>query len=195
MHPGDLVFATGKLGRGNAFAAQQLAGSADSSFTYRPVARLREGAALRRFATACMDTSDGALATLDQLARLNGVGFSLDPEWASALDPGALSLAAMMGIPPWVFLAGPHGEFELLLTASPENAREVSDALRECGCECCQIASVTSAPGILLPGLGMLTPEDTAAIRNLEIPSRGAISSYLRSLLEIGHTAQHRTPS
>lgn len=195
MRPGDRVLATGKLGRGNAFAALQLAGGADSSFTYRPVARLREGAMLRQFATACMDTSDGALATLDQLARLNGVGFSFSPEWASALDPGALSIATMMGIPPWAFLASPHGEFELLFSASPESVQEVSDALRECGAECCQIACATSTPGILIPGLGMLAPDDTAAIRNLEIPSTGGISSYLRSLLDIGRTAQHRTPS
>jgi thiamine-monophosphate kinase len=195
IRPGDLIFATGKLGRGNAFAAQQLGVSMESSFTYRPVARLREGVALRRFATACMDTSDGALATLDQLARLNGVGFSFNPEWASALDPGALSVAEMMGIPPWVFLAGPHGEFELLLAASRENAQEVRDALSECGGEWCQIASATSAPGLLLPGLGMLTPEDLAAIRNLEIQSKGSISFYLRSLLDIGRTAQHRTPN
>ena len=39
--------------------------------------RLREGELLRGVASCCMDTSDGFVATIDQLARINEVGFRI----------------------------------------------------------------------------------------------------------------------
>ena len=52
--------------------------------------RIAAGRALRGIATACMDTSDGVLTTLDQLTRLNGHGFEIDCDWTSILSDDAL---------------------------------------------------------------------------------------------------------
>lgn len=193
IRPDDLIFSTGPLGEGNAFAAATLAAVQGLKEHYRPIARLRHGLAIRPHAGACMDTSDGALATLDQLARLNNVGFSLVPDWAQRLHPSATAAPVQMGIPPWVFLAGPHGEFELIFSASPEQAPAIRESLRPLSGECILIARATAAPGIAIPGLGLLAPEDLAAIRNLEMPSKNTISPYIRAILDIGQAAQNRT--
>ena len=47
---------------------------------YRPQARLGHGRALAPLASACIDTSDGLITSLDQLARLNQVGLRIDTE-------------------------------------------------------------------------------------------------------------------
>ncbi|HSQ77065.1 MAG TPA: thiamine-phosphate kinase [Bacteroidota bacterium] len=194
IRPDDLIFSTGPLGAGNAFAAAALAEVQGASAQYRPVARLRHGVAIRPNAGACMDTSDGALATLDQLARLNSVGFSLVPDWASRLARSATASAIGMGIPPWVLLAGPHGEFELIFSVSQERASAIQEALGSLSGECMLIARATATPGIAIPGLGLLSPDDLASIRNLEMPSKNTVSHYLRTILDIGCAAQSRTP-
>jgi len=193
IRPDDLIFCTGPLGAGNAFAAAILAGAPAAATPYRPVARLQQGRAVRSHAHACMDTSDGALATLDQLARLNNVGFALEPDWTSHLDAPAVAAASAMGIPPWIFLAGPHGEFELIISAPPENAPAVQAALRPLAGECTLLAHATARPGIEVPGLGLLSPGDLADVRNLEIPRKETLSAYLDALLALGRAARNRT--
>ena len=114
---GDRLFASGPLGLGSVFAFTQLirAGVINAP-PFRPHARLHEGSLLRPFASACMDTSDGLLATLDELGRLNGVGFRLTLPVEGMLHGAALRLAEAQQLPPWTMLAGPHGEFELVFT-------------------------------------------------------------------------------
>jgi thiamine-monophosphate kinase len=121
--PGDRVFTSGPLGGGSAYAFHQLrreplGGSAPPE--YRPQPRFREGRLVRRFGSAAMDTSDGAIATLDQLMRINEVGFLLDVPVECFLTPEAVALSRSVGIPAWSLLAGPHGEFELIFTV-PES--------------------------------------------------------------------------
>ena len=73
-----------------------------------------------------MDTSDGPLATLDQLMRLNNRGFRIEL-CEGRLHPAAQLAAATNQFPPWMMLAGPHGEFELVLTIPPERLSEFLD--------------------------------------------------------------------
>jgi thiamine-monophosphate kinase len=190
IHPGDLLFTTGRLGIGNAFAAVGLMGDRSTLPDYRPSARLRQGRRLRSLAAACMDTSDGALATLDQLARLNGVGFTLASNWEDLLDPACRELAPALGIPPWVFLAGPHGEFELFFTLPAGTPHDRLDELSSQIEGCAFVGRATEVAGIHLPGIGRFSPDDLALIRNLETPRRGEVSRYLQNLLEIGHRAE-----
>lgn len=130
--PGDLLFTSGPLGLGTAFALVQLLNdrgantpqaispsSARETIEFLPRPRLAEGRILRSVASACMDTSDGAIATLDELMRVNGVGFRLERPPRQCLHPAALQVALGSGLPAWTMLAGPHGEFELLFTVRP----------------------------------------------------------------------------
>ena len=126
---GDILYATGLLGAGNAFAASLLLANARSEF--RPTARCKEGQALCGLATSCMDTSDGVLATLDQLMRVNNIGFELNGEWPEVLTPRAREISCNYGFPPWFMLAGHHGEFELLFTVPQEREDELMSRATE----------------------------------------------------------------
>jgi thiamine-monophosphate kinase len=116
---GHRLFATGPLGLGSVFAWAKLQGHSAPEFRPRP--RLAAGILARGCAAAAADTSDGALAACDLLLPPEGLGLDLYASPAEYLHPAALRLAGELGVPEWTLLAGPHGEFELLL-AVPEEA-------------------------------------------------------------------------
>jgi thiamine-monophosphate kinase len=181
--PGDLLFASGPLGKGNAYAASRLLQQRPASLTYQPRARLAEGEALAGIATACMDTSDGVLATLDQLMRLNRVGFTLDENWEQAIDAEAGNQARRLAIPPWLLLAGEHGEFELLFTAAAECESRLMARAGQIGWQPLRIGHVESNPVIRMRLYGTVQPLDTARIRNLPHATHGDVRLYMSSLL------------
>lgn len=128
---GDVVFLSGKAGIGNALGLARKANLTEDVFpekAYRPRARLKEGQLIRKFATSCMDTSDGLFITIDQLIRLNEKGYSIKVDWEDVLKPEVLHLCASMKIPRWFMAAGIHGEFELVFTIP---AKEVQSFLEQ----------------------------------------------------------------
>jgi thiamine-monophosphate kinase len=194
-HPGDRLFASGPLGLGGAFAFYRLVGrgggegfdslrpvgrGSGEAIVYRPVARLREGALLRRFASCCMDTSDGLIPTLDELARRNGCGFTLDPT-ERVLHPDAFGVISRAGLPPWLPLAGPHGEFELVFAVPPSRVDAMRDAAGEIGWTPLELGIVTENAGVV-----RLTPDgdtiDTTRVRNLFEEVGGDVGEYLKEL-------------
>jgi thiamine-monophosphate kinase len=209
--PGDLLYATGRLGAGNAFALHRfshasspgLPGFAGSGpgvgktpgdgeipadgigriFRYRPFARLHEGKSLCGIATACMDTSDGVIATLDQLMRLNRSGFELTDRWESLLDPAAREEFEAHRLPAWAALAGQHGEFELLFTL-PRDQREVlMEASSRAGWEPLELGTVIAGKAVVIPLEGRQVEFDTAYLRNLSSVCGSDVQSYVRALL------------
>ncbi len=187
--PGERLFASGPLGLGSAFALQKLladqAGGGDHPVTYRPIARLREGRLLRRFASCCMDTSDGVIPTLDELMRRNGVGFELSVSAEQLLHPGAARLAESAAMPGWLMLAGPHGEFELLFALSDERRDEFSDAAASLAWEPLEIGTVTAEPRLTIPIDGRRVSIDAARVRNLFLERGGDVRRYVEGLLEM----------
>ena len=186
--PGDTLFATGFLGQGNAYAFIQLGGDPQQkplSFPYKPTARLKEGQWIRKFASSCMDTSDGALATLDQLMRLNHVGFVLDKNVEEMIHPEALSLSRAANIPPWMMLAGPHGEFELLFTIPPERFDPfiVSASFQEWEPIC--IGKVVEESPIRILLNEDFVSLDTGKIRNLFVEVNGNIEEFMKGLFRL----------
>jgi len=132
--PGDSVFASGPLGAGGALGASVMMGLGGvREEQYRPVARLREGRLLRGVASCCMDTSDGFVATADQLARINEVGFRIERSCAELLHPLATQLGAATGLPAFAFLASYHGEFELVFTVAPAKIASMEARARTLG--------------------------------------------------------------
>jgi thiamine-monophosphate kinase len=165
--PDELLYCTGTLGTGNAFAALRVIGnSTDGKFSYRPVARIKEGISLRPYASVCMDTSDGLFASLDQLGRLNNCGFVLNDSWETRIAPEARNLALAVGLSPWMLMAGPHGEFELVFTVPIHKIASMREAAEHAGWEPVCLGVVSQTPGIELAGHGRLTPDDLASIRN-----------------------------
>jgi len=180
--PGDRVFVSGLLGAGGALGASVLLGKGNMrEDAFRPVTRLREGVLLRGLATCCMDTSDGFVATIDQLARINEVGFRIDARAADLLHPAAEQVRAATGMPAFPFLASYHGEFELVFTVPPARVRLLEERVRTLGWSPISVGVVESTPGVRFGDIDV----DTAQLRNSLETSGGDVAAYVQALLEV----------
>lgn len=114
---GDVLCLTGEVGPGAAMAGAYLL-EADDAFPeewYRPMARLREGAALRPHASAGTDVSDGLLSAIWMLSSQNGLGAAL--RWVPDLvEPRAATFFRDRGLPLWLTWFSELSDYELLLT-------------------------------------------------------------------------------
>jgi thiamine-monophosphate kinase len=183
--PGDVLYATNRLGKGNAFAFAQLCGHVDISIEYKPVARLQEGQLLRRLRAVCMDSSDGVLATLDQIMRLNQVGFEICESWQELLDDSVVQLQQMTGLPAWLFLAGHHGELELLFTLPQCHEKELFAIAQEINWMPLRLGKVLERPGVYLPCNDRHVLLDTARIRNLAYACDRDVHRYIEELQQL----------
>ncbi|HEX4925750.1 MAG TPA: AIR synthase related protein [Bdellovibrionales bacterium] len=121
IKPGAILAHAGRVGLGPALGFKLLLQKREAALResdFRPVPRLREGRALKELATALMDTSDGFMTTVYNLAVLNGVGFELD--WNEKLiDPKAAAFCREAGLPLSSLLFGEHGDYQLLAAIPP----------------------------------------------------------------------------
>jgi thiamine-monophosphate kinase len=194
--PGDRLFATGPVGVGTAFSYAALMGGApggEPEVSFQPVARLPEGRRLAAIASACIDTSDGVIAALDELMRLNDVGIRWERPLGETLHQAALATAQAAGLPSWVMLAGPHGEFELLFTVPPDRCADLHAAAAEIGWVPRELGVVTAEPGYRLRDGGEWLLFDTGTIRDLFAAVGGDAGRYLEELL--GTVATGADPS
>ncbi len=193
-NPGETLFATGHMGIGNAFAVLSLMGHPlpDTRF-YRPIARIREGISMRPFASICMDTSDGLFSALDQLGRLNGCGFHLDSAVDSLIAPQALRAASATRLAPWMLLAAPHGEFELVFTVRQDRIDALHRAAREAGWTPVRLGRATDQPGIRIADWATFTPNDLASIRNYPFASAADRIGFPRYLANLAEKSQNST--
>ena len=182
MQPGDWLFASGRLGLGGALAAARWLSPAASAPActeedYRPRVTLPVGRALRGIASACMDTSDGLVATLDQLARLNGLALRVERPLSELLCPEARRVSTALGLPPFALLAGLHGEFELVFSV-PEKGLP---ALRRAGLLPVVLGRAVEGRGLLVGS----RPVDGARVRNLLDEAGGDVTAYARGLVAL----------
>jgi thiamine-monophosphate kinase len=156
---GDDIYVTGTLGDsagGLALVSQHFdtqASAAAQALTdrfYRPQPRVAEGLALRSFASAAIDISDGLLADLGHICEKSNCGALIDVERVplsaelTSLFPPQLALAHA--------LAG-GDDYELCFTASPAHAQQIETALEACGTRVRRI-------GQLVPGQEVLCRRD-----------------------------------
>jgi thiamine-monophosphate kinase len=181
--PGERVFASGPLGLGAALAASALLGDASllPESGFRPPCRLAEGRALRGVARAAMDTSDGLLATLDQLARLNEIAVRITRPAEELLHPAARAAAGRTGLSPLALLGVPHGEFELVFTVPDGRIRALAAAADRLGWAPLEIGVTEPGRGLFAGGL----PLDGTRFRNLLSEARGDVHAYAAALREI----------
>jgi thiamine-monophosphate kinase len=184
--PGDHLFVTGALGLGNAFAFDRLSGNpGDTRLPYLPVSRLREGKLLRGFASACMDSSDGAVATLDELMRCSGFGLQLERSSDDILHPEARALAHTTGIPSWLFLAGPHGEYELIFSVPPGNVSAFLTTASDEGLATLELGLARAEPGLQLSREDGGAWLEAAGMRNLSSEAGLDVQQHVARLLEL----------
>ncbi len=182
--PGDILFQSGKSGVGNAYAISKLIAQNNIFNNYKPVARISESLIISKYASCCIDTSDGVIAGLDQLMRLNDAGFKLNSSWQKTIAYSALKYVESLIIPAWLLLAGQHGEFELLFTI-PEKLKDsfLGEAFLS-GIEFVESGKVISEKEIQIPVYNRPLRIDTKYIRNLPAETKGDIKLYLKKLLE-----------
>jgi len=185
---GDRVFCTGLLGMGNAYALEKLIPKVESTLSYMPVARIEEGIIISKYASSCIDTSDGCIAALDQLMRVNGLGLTIKTPVSGYIDPAARSLCERNDIPEWFMLAGPHGEFELIFTVPPGNVEALIMDAQATGWKPLYLGSVVEEQAIILNVNNNMQQFDTERIRNLFYNGNYDIHYYLSELMNIEHT-------
>jgi thiamine-monophosphate kinase len=180
LHAGDTVFVAGPAGLGGALAAARwLRVQGFTEDDYAPPARIAAGVALRGVASAAMDTSDGLIATLDQLARLNGVGICIEAPLCGLLHPKVEALRAAARLPAFAFLASYHGEFELVFAVPPDRLDRLDGLRLTLGAEPLRIGTAFSGAGLRIGD----TPIDGAKIRNLFDEVGGDPLAYATALI------------
>ncbi|MCS7136176.1 MAG: thiamine-phosphate kinase [Nitrososphaerota archaeon] len=128
---GDVLATTGLFGRSAAGLNALLRGieGIDDSLKYavlKPMARVREGAILARYATSCIDSSDGLAVSLYELAKQSSVGFEIT---VPPVDGVAKEFAEAYGLDVFdlVFYGGE--EYELVFTVNRDDLEAVKKAL------------------------------------------------------------------
>jgi len=182
MNPGDGLYATARLGTGNAYAyARFFDPSLD--IPYLPLARLKESAIISRYASACTDTSDGLFPALATLWEVNRMGFSLDVPLLQRLSPEALTVHRQ-ALPEWMLLAGPHGEYELLFTVRPEKQQAFQNACWLAGWEPLYLGRVTAGQEVDFISGARHIQCHPALIADLYQEARGDTARYQELLLQ-----------
>lgn len=185
LRPGDRLFAAGPLGLGAALAGVELLGLVGvdvDARSFRPPCRIAHGRALRGIASACIDTSDGLLAAVDQLARVNRVGVTLDPDLTWVLAPPAEQVRRQLGLSAFPLLASIHGEFELVFGVPPDRLNALAAAADALDWRPLPLGYVSDGEGLRIGRVAV----DGAQIRNLYGESGGDVSRYVGSLIRLG---------
>jgi thiamine-monophosphate kinase len=181
--PSDILYSSGKLGIGNAYAISKLISETSSSINYKPEARIKLMSTINKYATACMDTSDGLIATLDQLMRLNNVGFELIANLEKLIDEHSLIFAEKVNMQFWLLFSGQHGEFELVFTI-PQNSNQdfLAESIKN-GFEPVELGKVIQPKEIRMKLNDKLVSINSELIRNLPYETKGDVNHYLKLLL------------
>ena len=122
-HAGDLLYLSGPVGAGNFEAASGLCAQKpelSTLFNNNRVEfplRIAESQLMSKYASACIDTSDGLLNGLMMLSDINAIGFQVTS--IPYFSPG-VTLTQFLGLPVEILMAGECGEYELLFTVPPE---------------------------------------------------------------------------
>jgi thiamine-monophosphate kinase len=111
---------------------------------HRPEPRVAAGLALRGFASACIDVSDGLLADLGHVCEASGVGIEIEVD---ALPVSAALRGAFDETSCREFALAGGDDYELALSVPEERASELSRRFAAVGCAATRIGRVTAEPG------------------------------------------------
>lgn len=184
--PGDRLYSTNHLGLGGAFALAELFLSGQPNpIVYRPLPRLVEGQIIRKYGSACIDTSDSLFPALANLMAINQVGFCLEKHWDQIVGDELRQLAQASGIPSWYFLAGPHGEFELLFTIPEQQESDFLSQAEAADWHPILLGETTNEPSCCYLQNGRSNTFDPATVANLFEQSEGQPERYFHKLKQI----------
>ena len=183
---GDILFCSGPMGLGSAYAFEMLlAAEGQSVVPYRPIPRLAEGQWVRQFGSSCIDTSDGFLHALCNLLEVNDIGFNIDIPFTQMAHPEVIRLHETKQLPAWIFLAGPHGEFELVFTIPPQNEQDFLAEANKIGWNPIRVGTCTQKKGCAIRTMdGTYQQLNPCQIANAYVESGGDPQAFLTQLLK-----------
>ena len=114
----------------------------------RPTPRVELGLALRGVANAAIDISDGLLGDLGHILQRSKVGAVIETAWvqdSAAISDAMQSVAFNKRLD---FALAGGDDYELLFTASPDQADEVLEAGERCGVSITCIGRITPVAGV-----------------------------------------------
>ncbi|MDR3510886.1 MAG: thiamine-phosphate kinase [Caulobacteraceae bacterium] len=155
--PGDAVLVSGTIGDGwlglaasggtGDFAPVDAAWLADR---YRlPQPRTPLIAALRRYARAAADVSDGLIADAGRIARASSLGLDLDLDRMPLSAPARAWLAAQAdAVAARLALAAGGDDYEIVCTAAPEDVEALIEAAGAAGVAMAEVGRVWEGSGV-----------------------------------------------
>jgi thiamine-monophosphate kinase len=180
MKETDLVYLSGPVGLGGAYALAKLAFPQFlETVPFKPSARINQAQVISKYASACMDTSDGIIFALDQLTRINPVSFDL-PSIESIVHPAVIALGKELGIHPLAILGAVHGEFELCFTIPESKEKAFLADMKSSGFSPVKAGIVANGHGVHINGKFLKTGE----IRNMWTRS-ASTSEYIQGLISL----------
>ena len=182
---GDVLFASAHLGLGGAYAFEKLLQKQAKLIQFQPKPKLKEGELIRTLGSSCIDTSDGFFAALANIMELNQIGFQLTPPLRNTIHPDALRLAKHANLPPWFFLTGPHGDFELLFTIPEEKVPVFLKQSSLISWQPLRLGHTIKASKVVLPYEKNPVEIDVFKIANLFSASQDNPEIYLNQLLKL----------
>lgn len=177
--PGHGIYLSGRIGAGNVQAALDVIPLDELSVSQFSGIRLplrgRETALIRRYASSCIDTSDGVGKAVSIIADVNGCGYALD---ALPYHRAGALLAKAASLPQIMLFLGECGEYELLCTVPADRERKFTKEAHENGMRFYRLGIITESGRTAADG------KDTIDLSSLKIEARGFDSTpqYLRSL-------------
>lgn len=131
---GEVLYSSGEIGAGNLEAAlklytdKKIIGHVIKTFKNQFHLRTEEAFLINKYATSCIDTSDGAFNALKIIAEMSNVGFEVSG--LPYVKAGVLA-AKLISLPKTLLFLGECGEYELIFTIKKENEDQfVTEAKR-----------------------------------------------------------------
>ena len=108
------------------------------------------------------------------------------------IHKNVIEIVEKEGIPDWFFLAGPHGEFELVFTIPPDQLKHFLDSALQLEWEPLLIGSVIEQPAFMYPKDDAVLELDIFSIANLFVKSGGNPKKYFEELYKMNQLWQEK---
>ena len=176
---GDVIYATGFVGKGNLMAAEQLVkNNLDTGTNHKRFEiRLRESQLISQYASSCIDTSDGFINALNVISQINNTGY-----WIENIPylPIALDVFKQLDMFKEILFLGECGEYELLFTIGKDKEAQFCDEAKKRNLRFVKVGRVV--------GKGEKTLRTTNGVFsiadfNLDARSYSNIEDYLNDLV------------
>lgn len=147
---GDILLTTGKIGGANAAAISfakkmKLKPNLREGLLkrlYEPIARTKASSIISKYATSCIDLSDGLFAGINSIMKNNNVGVIFFDDEDFYMKE-AIELINTLNYPRQILAAGGAGDYELLYTVNKSNFSLLEKELQRKGLEAIQIGEIT----------------------------------------------------